>query len=74
MLPSGEADELIAALAEVLRQIAYHPHCSYPPDEQAASAMDRQYQIGATDGHRCAAEIARGALDGLVERLREIAR
>ncbi len=50
------------ALAEsLLSQIAYHAHCSYErrwPD-MPSSASDRNYEIGVTDGHRCAADLAR---------------
>jgi hypothetical protein len=41
------------ALERALRQIAYHPDCNY-----RAGTM---YDLGVTDGHRCAAQIARAA-------------
>lgn len=44
-----------------LEAIANHPHNAYdfqPPNHSSG----RQYEIGVTDGHRCAARIARKAL------------
>jgi len=43
-----------AALVEALERIAFHAHNTY--------AVSEQYDIGVTDGHRCAAKIARAAL------------
>ena len=44
-----------------LEQIAQHPHSTYdfqPPNHSSG----RQYEIGVTDGHRCAAQVAWKAL------------
>lgn len=57
-----EARRRVAELEAVLRSIAEHPHCSYESQPTGAASADRQYAIGVTDGHRCAAEVARIAL------------
>jgi len=43
-------------LREALERIAHHAHCSY----EGSGAGD--YGVGVTDGHRCAAMVARAAL------------
>ncbi len=48
----------VEQLRAALRSIADHPHNSY----ETRSASDLQYSTGVTDGHRCAAQIARDAL------------
>ncbi len=53
----------VVELRRQLERIANHPHCSYDSYEGHAAHLDRQYEIGASDGHRCAAEIARAALE-----------
>ena len=54
-----ERDEARTALKE----IAEHPHCQYGQHEcDKSSESDRLYAVGASDGHRCAAETARKAL------------
>jgi hypothetical protein len=64
----GERDGLLAKverLREVLEKIRDHRHCSYDrPDPVEAARNRREYDIGVTDGHRCAATIARVALKG----------
>lgn len=57
---AGLNDTLKAALARVraaLENIANHPHQSYPDN-------CGPYEIGVSDGHRCAANEARAALEG----------
>lgn len=54
----AESERMRAALTA----IAKHPHQSYEHDGPARSDMDRQYQIGVADGHRCAGNEARLAL------------
>jgi hypothetical protein len=46
-----------------MKAIAFHEHNTY----SVRSIEDEQYSIGVTDGHRCAAKIARDVLDGLSE-------
>lgn len=48
-----------AELVAALQRIAEHPHCVYPAH---LTRNDRSYEIGVSDGHRCAAEIARAVL------------
>jgi hypothetical protein len=47
------AERRADALERTLERIAYHPDCTY-----SAGTM---YDLGVTDGHRCAAQIARAA-------------
>lgn len=47
----------IVRLRDALREIAEHAHNAYDTNGEG------QYGIGVTDGHRCAASIARAALD-----------
>ena len=49
----------VVALREALALIANDPHCVSPEHHTANS---RDYEIGVSDGHRCAAEKARAAL------------
>lgn len=63
----------VAELESALQRIADHPHiaydcsgsvharASYHPDDSVRTA-GRMYEIGAADGHRCCADIARRAL------------
>lgn len=52
----------VEELESALRKIAEHPHCTTDnPHDEGTSA--RLYQTGVQDGHRCAAEIARKALE-----------
>jgi len=65
----AEVDRLNAALT----RIADHPHqaydCAGSSHANASTSVDpdtatagRMYEVGAVDGHRCAAEVARTAL------------
>ena len=47
----------VERLRKALEKIACHAHCIYSNNESS------QYGIGVTDGHRCAATIAREALN-----------
>lgn len=49
------------AMREALREIAEHPHCDY--DHPANDSND--YGTGCADGHRCAATMARNALEAI---------
>lgn len=55
--------ERLARAEAALKRIAEHPHCAYER-EGAFNRLpvDRQYEIGIADGHRCAASEARAAL------------
>ena len=54
----------ITRLEDALREIAEHPHCRYDLEYHCDDERkDSQYNIGCVDGHRCAAEIARKALE-----------
>lgn len=48
----------VEALVRALQEISNSPHCVYPVPSD-------QYQIGVTDGHRCAANIAKKAIEVL---------
>lgn len=50
------------ALISTLEQIAQHPHCNYDHPDNGPNAGG-SYGIGCADGHRCAAQITRAALD-----------
>jgi hypothetical protein len=59
----AKIEKLEAALAE----IANHPHCSYDhPSNQGGSIG---YGTGIVDGHRCAAAIARAAIESTKEKV-----
>jgi hypothetical protein len=62
LLAVAARDGEIARLRGVLDEIAKHPYCSYENEQPASSDMDRQYQLGVADGHRCAANVAASAL------------
>ena len=53
------AESKLARAKEALTEIAEHPHCQYHPNQNSA------YEIGAADGHRCAAQFALSALASL---------
>ena len=59
----------ITRLEAALKEIAEHPHCNYHAegfckDIDVDSKQERVlYELGCSDGHRCAAEIARKALE-----------
>ena len=55
-VPRTEADDLRAAL----ERIANHKHCRYDVHDPADS---QEYNTGIADRHRCAAQIARTALE-----------
>lgn len=60
--------EEVSRLRAALLQIEIHPHCSRDSNGHGRGASEapriqRQYEIGAADGHRCAADIARAALN-----------
>ena len=55
-------DDRIYRLEAALKEIAKHPHCTVDESHDAGTSQ-RMYQIGVQDGHRCAAEIARKALE-----------
>ena len=52
-----DAASVVANLRYALARIASDPHCQYGPGGQ--------YAIGVADGHRCAAQHARDALDSV---------
>lgn len=54
-------DQIIRSLRDALREIAQHPHCSYDHPMNVGHARD--YGIGCADGHRCAASLAKFALE-----------
>lgn len=56
--------DTVSTLLGALREIANHTHThtAYLEAADTPTIAERQYQIGVTDGHRCAAEIARAAL------------
>jgi plasmid stabilization system protein ParE len=49
----------VKRLRNTLHQIATHPHMSYEHPENGGGAYGR----GCTDGHRCAANVARAVLE-----------
>ena len=55
-----EAVDEIVRLRKALFSIAMHPHNRY--DHEDSEQHDLQYSTGVTDGHRCAATLARAAL------------
>ena len=57
-----EQDQIIRELREALREIAEHPHCIYDHPTNTGHAHSN-YGIGCADGHRCAATVAKIALE-----------
>ena len=59
----------ISRLEAALKEIAEHPHCNYHAegfckDIDVDSKQERVlYELGCSDGHKCAAEISRKALE-----------
>lgn len=51
-----EQAALVAPMLEALEKIARHSHCDYSVNGGG------EYGTGITDGHRCAADIARAAI------------
>jgi hypothetical protein len=60
----NEAEEKLEIAVEALRGIKNSPHCNYD-NRQTGSG---QYGIGVVDGHRCAASLARKALEKMGEK------
>lgn len=56
VVPLDIAKKIVAQLEVALNEIAEHDHCDYSSTEIG------EYGRGVTDGHRCAAKIARKAL------------
>ena len=54
--------DVLERMRDALVGIANHPHCQYgfaPPSPET----EVRYSTGVTDGHRCAAEVAKATLE-----------